>query len=132
MLISLADTEARENLSQQVVGCELARDATERCVREPQFLGEELRPAKLPFGGLEVHPRRLKRPQVPLAREKNGFARGGPTRGAEDRLSQAIHSLAGFRGHCDRARGRYEPWLEIDFVVDRDVRRAHCNSGILL
>ena len=45
----LTDAEAREDFSKQVLDVELARDRTERAVREAQFLREKL-PALL-FGG---------------------------------------------------------------------------------
>src|SRR5688500_6134373 len=56
---SFADAEAAEDLPQQIVGGELARDAAQGDLREPQLLGEELPARQLARGALQVRARRL-------------------------------------------------------------------------
>jgi len=56
---SLSDAEAREDLAQQVIGSELARDLRQVNLRKPQFLREKLELIGLRPGRLEVARRPL-------------------------------------------------------------------------
>src|SRR5688500_16804662 len=68
--LPFADTEAREDLAEQIVRAELAGDAGKRVLRKAQLLGKEL-PCSLLIGSLQVRARALKGAQVALAREKD-------------------------------------------------------------
>ena len=81
----LADAEAPEDLSQQIVCRELARDARQGFLCEPELLREDL-PAT-PLVGCRCQVRRglSQRMQVSLARNEHRFPCGTPARRGEQR-----------------------------------------------
>src|SRR6266849_10443708 len=125
---SFADAKAREDLSEQVIGGKLARDAGERDLREPQLLGEEF-PLPCTTRGSEMPARGFERAKMALAGQEYRFAGRIPAGGFQDRLAQPIEPLSGLGGDRHGTGRRRESRHEIYLVIDIDAR---CTGGELL
>src|SRR6185369_3312651 len=105
--VSLSDTEAAEDLAEQIVRSEGARDLAERVVRKAQFLGQQIecrvRARSHLLSEREVRAGSRQRIDMPRPRNEDALGRCMPAGDVQQARAKYIEALARARGQGDRA-----------------------------